>query len=144
MTNKVGRPTKYDDDYHPQAVLDYMASCKDSETVRISMESGKTESTAYQLGYDINLPTVHGLVGVLDVCEDTIYEWKKQHPKFSESIKKLLAEQASRLIHNGLSNKASSSITKLMLMTNHGYAEKLKGEHSVSVVNMDMDFGLSD
>ncbi len=54
-----GRPTKYKTAYNAQAEKLCKLGATDAE-----------------------------LADFFEVCEDTIYEWKKVHPKFSESIKK--------------------------------------------------------
>lgn len=54
-----GRPTKYKTTYNGQAEKLCKLGATDAE-----------------------------LAEFFEVCEDTIYEWKKVHPKFSESIKK--------------------------------------------------------
>ncbi len=58
MANKVGRPTKYSEDYCRQAKEFCLLGATDEQLARF-----------------------------LEVSVDTIYEWKKVYPKFSEAIK---------------------------------------------------------
>lgn len=57
--NKVGRPSKYDKDYHPKKVV----------------------------GYCLLGLTDEQIAGVFDIAVSTLYEWKKEYPEFSEAIK---------------------------------------------------------
>ena len=55
---KIGRPTKYKDEY-PEMLIEHMAT-------GLSYES---------------------FAGEVGVCKDTLYEWEKVHPAFSDSKK---------------------------------------------------------
>ena len=54
---------------------------------------------------------------------DTIYEWAKQDPDFSDIVRRLMQSQADKLLQNGLAGRWNASITKLIL-SKHGYVEK--------------------
>lgn len=96
-----GRPTDYDATVIGEAVISYIGDCKQQ----------------------FYLPTIAGLAVELSVSRDTIYEWAKHHPEFSDILEQLKALQESMLIQNGLKNEYNSTITKLML-TKHGYHDK--------------------
>lgn len=68
-------------------------------------------------------PNAAGMALYLDVNKDTLYEWAKRHPTFSDTLKKMNEKQGNALIFNGLSGKYNSVITKLALH-NHGYKDK--------------------
>ncbi len=61
LKRKEGRPTLYRPEYCDRLIL----HCKKG------------------LSYE-------AFAGVVDVCVDTLYEWEKVHPKFSEAKKRLL------------------------------------------------------
>jgi len=71
----------------------------------------------------VNLPTIEDLANYLGIHKDTIYDWEKKYPEFSDVITRVRQEQASRLINNGLSGSYNPVITKLIL-NKHGYVEK--------------------
>jgi hypothetical protein len=71
------------------------------------------------------IPSIEGLAVFLGVARSTIYKWKDEQPDFSDILEKLLAEQAKRLINNGLTGQWNSTITKLIL-TKHGYSDKVE------------------
>ena len=93
-----GRPSEYDAERIGAAISDYIGACK---------------AHAY-------LPTVEGLAVHLSVNRSTIYEWRKEHPEFSDILEQILALQASMLIQNGLKGEFNSTITKLMLSKHKG------------------------
>ena len=55
--NTVGRPTKYDPEYHPKKVV----------------------------GYCLLGLTDEQIAGLFDIATSTLYEWKKTYPEFSEA-----------------------------------------------------------
>ncbi len=72
---------------------------------------------------DKELPSIEGLAVFLEVHRSTIYDWKTKYNEFSDILEKILAEQAKRLMNNGLTGKWSATISKLIL-TKHGYSDK--------------------
>lgn len=74
------------------------------------------------------VPSHCGLAVYLDVNKETLYEWKKHHPKFSNTLQNIKRTQEQCLINKGLSGKYNPAITKLML-ANHNYSEKTDINH---------------
>ena len=105
--NPVGRPTKY----CPE-ILDKVQQYR----------------VEYKLLNQV-IPSVAGLAVYLSVSRDTIYEWCKEHPRFSDILDDILSDQESILLNMGLSGKFNSNITKLVL-GKHGYHERRDTELS--------------
>ena len=105
-----GRPTLYS-----PSVLDevgnYLRSCNDEQ-------DGKN--------IRVNLPKVEGLARYLSVSKDTLYEWAKRYPDFSDALREVKNEQYCRLIDEGLAGRYNPAIAKLMLSANHGLTEVSK------------------
>jgi DNA-packaging protein gp3 len=112
----VGRPSTYSEDMITQSQA-YLALCEDEE-----IEKGSDERPVYSL--KVKLPTIEGLARHLKVNRDTLYAWAKVHAEFSDILEDIRAEQADKLINNGLSGDYNPTITKLML-TKHGYSDKI-------------------
>ena len=72
----------------------------------------------------VRFPSIAGLAVFLKVNRSTVYEWKENHPEFSDMLDEMLAEQEKRLIEGGLAGIYNPMITKLVL-TKHGYHDKL-------------------
>lgn len=116
-----GRPTEYNDQVCVKARA-YLKECVDEIEEYHKTRGEKSDS--YDRIVRVKLPTIEGLAVYLKINKDTIYEWEKEEGKeeFSDVLAELRAEQAKRLIDNGLSGDYNSSITKVLL-TKHGYRE---------------------
>jgi len=112
-----GRPTDYSPEIIERAEK-YLEECKDSFEFAVS-DNGKFSHAFRQ----VNLPSVEGLAAYLGKARSTLYLWAKEHEEFSDIFEKILAEQAKRLINNGLSGDYGATIAKLML-TKHGYTDR--------------------
>ncbi len=73
------------------------------------------------------IPTAEGLALLLKVHRDTIYEWRKHYPEFSDTIEQLINQQTKILINAGLLGKINVAIAKLLL-AKQGYSEKMEIE----------------
>ena len=73
-----------------------------------------------------SLPTVEGFAIYLDVSRDSLYEWAKKYPKFSDTLKIIEIRQKQQLIDDGIygGKEVNSTIVKLLLQNNHGMKER--------------------
>lgn len=117
---RAGRKTLYN-----LAILkktqNYINSCVDE--VEDYVKSDTVSGTGYQRVIKVNLPSLVGLALYLDISEDTVHEWNKIHPEFSEYTRKILAMQKKVLIDSGLSGDYNQKIAGLLL-GQHGIHEK--------------------
>lgn len=64
----------------------------------------------------------------LDVCLDTIYEWRDQHPEFSEAIKKGIGFSEAKWMQKGRLNLKSENFNSTLWYMNmknrFGWADK--------------------
>ena len=106
-----GRPTKYKPEYATKEFLE--------EFFKYRRDLGLLISQC-------------GLAVYLNVCEETLQEWKRVHPAFSVSLGIVKQESKDMLMSKGLDSSYNSTITKLILSSNHGMAEKSEHLHDVS------------
>ena len=76
--------------------------------------------------YGHNLPAKPGLAQSLGdgVCLATLDNWAKMHPEFLGALRELADAQHQALIDKGLVGDYNSTISKLLLMSNHGHVER--------------------
>lgn len=79
------------------------------------------------------VPSVAGLACVLGVVRDTCYDWANDPAKseFSYILKELAQRQERALVNGGLRGEYNPSITKMM-MTKHGYSDRVETDHTSS------------
>ena len=97
-----GRPTKYNDEMQAKADAYVDGGFEDCGDI---------------------VPITAGLSCELRVNTDTLYEWARVNPRFSETMKRLMKTQERLLVAKGLTSTTNTVITKLLL-SNHGYSEK--------------------
>lgn len=102
-----GRPTSYKDAY-PEKTNQYIESI---------LEANKQAEKP-------RVPTVAGLAVHLGHSKRSLYEWAEKHTDFLHALAKLKGVQEDLLVIHGLDNQFNSTIAKLLLSANHGYAEK--------------------
>lgn len=86
-----GRPTKYDPKFCDK-VIEYF-----------DVPPFKEVSTVFGVKRIPNiLPTIAGFAHWIGVSKDTIYEWKKNYPEFSDAVQRAGANQEHMLLTNAL------------------------------------------
>lgn len=107
-----GRSTKYTTDEDMIAKVDqYIESCVDTYDPDTKQRT-------------VRLPKIASLALMLGVSKETINQWEKQYPKFSDATDKVRALQEEKLLDEGLAGNYNPMIAKLGLSANHGMREK--------------------
>jgi len=109
MENKVGRPTKYKDDY-PSKLVDFF---------RMIISTG-------------NFPTFEGFAAKISVNSDTLHEWKNKIPEFSESYSIALNLQKENLFMKTLRKDYDSSFAKFLASACYGMSDKTQVDQTSS------------
>ena len=71
------------------------------------------------------VPSIAGLAFALGKSRDTMYEWAIQNDEFSDILKCIATAQEMLLIDGGL-NGGFNAVFAKMLMTKHGYSDKVE------------------
>lgn len=104
----VGRPSKYDDEVQAMAE-DYVENFKD---------------------YGDVVPTLAALALHVGVSIPTLYAWAKEdNPEFLYVFNRLELLQHKALVNGGLAGGFNPAVTKMM-MTKHGYSDKIEQSHT--------------
>lgn len=104
MKHPGGRPSKYDPSLIDQ-VNDYLKGA---------------------VPQNMKIPTIEGISIKLGVCRDTLYEWAKKYPEFSDTIEKTKTLQKEYLQEIGIfgGKEINATIVALLLKVNHEMVEK--------------------
>ena len=97
-----GRPTKYNDKMIEKAE-DYIKNYK-------------------SLGDEI--PMVDGLALELGIHRDTVNDWEKKYPEFSDIVRTLMTHQGRKLMNGSLNGEFREKTATLALSSNHGLVTK--------------------
>ena len=75
---------------------------------------------------NMSIPTVEGIALKLGISRDTLYEWAKVHPEFSDTISRMKMLQKEALIKTGIfgGKEINATIIALLLKVNHDMVEK--------------------
>lgn len=123
------KPSGYTDDV-PNKVREYIKLCKDTYQTRVEFYDEETGHSKLQNELEVKLPTKQGLAKHLGITLPTLKSWAEKHDEMLLAVEELEAEQHDRLVNNGLGGKYNPSIAKLILSSNHGYAENKSVKHS--------------
>jgi len=113
-SRKIGRPTKYDAKLINPEIENYLSGCTKE---------------------NMQLPTVEGLAIHLKVNRDTIYEWNKLYPEFSDNLKKIADQQKESLINQGFygGREVNGSLAIFLLKAIHGLKDNDSNNVNVQV-----------
>lgn len=95
-----GAPTKYDPKYCEEIMKFFDIQPHFETPVTTTYKDGTTKEEIKLLPSD--LPTLAGFAVKLGVHRDTINQWSKDYPEFSDAIKRAKECQENILITNGL------------------------------------------
>lgn len=124
-----GRPTTYREEM-PDLVMEYLKTRQDVYEDVPKCENPETGAITYTKRQKVSMPTLEGLSSFLGTTKTAMLSWEKQFPKFHCALEEVRRAQHDRLMDKGLSGEYNPTIAKLVLSSNHGYAEKTKTEHS--------------
>jgi len=94
----------------------------------------QAEADRYILDYESVgdvIPSRAGLGCFIGVDRSTVYEWEKNHPIFSHTLRKIDIMQERTALNKGLDGTFNAAITKLILH-NHGYSDRQATDHTSS------------
>lgn len=126
-----GRPTKYDPKYC-KALLDFF-NVKPYETKRITkkVKRGKKSVTIWRETKVVNdLPMFSAFARRIGVSRDTLDEWCKVYPEFSDAYKAAKLRQEEILVANGLQGNYEQTFTIFTMKNVCGWRDKHDVEHT--------------
>ena len=89
-------------------------------------------------------PTIEEWAVENNLAIRTVYEWshdEDKYPRFAATFKQTMAIQKSKLLQNGLADKYNATLTKFLLMNNHGMSDKSTND---TTVTFNVDYASSE
>lgn len=117
-----GRPTIYEGQKTIDKVDEYLLTCGEEED--IFHKTRGDASNGYERVWKVKLPKLETFALYLGVNKDTIVDWESKYPEFSVALDKIRLKQHDMLIDGATSGRYNSTISKLILSSNHGYKER--------------------
>lgn len=121
---KVGRPTKYTPEMCDR-IEEYFAK-EPTTMVMVQVLNKKTGGlTRIPQEVAVELPTLAGFAASIGVHRDTLNEWERAHPEFSDAVKRAKCHQERILVANGLSGRYQGALSIFALKNLHDWKDKL-------------------
>jgi hypothetical protein len=124
---KVGRPTKYSEEIQTKAE-EYLSKCN-FELDEFHKTRGE-RSDSYERIAKFKLPSMAGLALHLKVNKSTLHEWRDANEEFSVTLDELMQLQEEMITEGSMNGVFNPTISKLLLMSNHGHKEKTDIDHT--------------
>lgn len=115
-----GRPTKYDAKYCEE-ILEYFDPAKNLTLISINKD-GTPNLAAF--------PLLAGFAWKLGVSRDTLHEWAKRHPEFSDAYARAREAQEVILATGGLNGAYNATFATLTAKNILGWRDKTDLEHA--------------
>ncbi|MCZ6795803.1 MAG: terminase small subunit [Planctomycetota bacterium] len=124
---KVGRPSKYRPDHHPEDVVAYFRQSYDAlqEPERVETRGGNVK----WVQPPVPPPTLAGYAAKIGVRRETLWAWGQRHEEFGEAVEICKAIQEHLLIQMGLLGAYPPGLTIFMLRNLLGWKEKVERVH---------------
>ena len=74
--------------------------------------------------YGDEIPMIDGLALELGIHRDTVNDWEKKYPEFSDIVRTLMTHQGRKLMNGSLSGEFRERTATLALSSNHGLVAK--------------------
>ena len=132
FSGKVGRPSKYRPDHHPEDVVAYF---------RVSLDAMKAPERVVSAQGGVKYvqapvppPTLAGYAAKIGVRRETLWAWTQQHEEFDEAVGICKGIQEQVLVTMGLLGAYRPGITVFMLKNLLGWQDKVEHVQKGAVV----------
>jgi len=124
----MGRPTKYKPEYCEDIIKYFNVEPYTENEITVTKKNGETYTKKIATPND--LPLICGFAQSIDVCTDTINEWTKIHPEFSDALKKAKDIQQKILVTNGMNGSYNSAFAIFTAKNIMGWRDKQDIAHT--------------
>ncbi len=133
---KLGRPTKYTDQMPAKAIEFFSRAPFKYATNDKGELILKTNGQPIEVVEDF--PIIEGLASHLGIVKDTLYQWVKQYPEFSDSIKACQDKQKNFIIQQGLHGRYDRTFAIFVAKNCTDMHDQRQIEHTGRITFTDM------
>ncbi len=132
FAGKVGRPSKYRPDFHPDDIVAYFQASLDAieEPERVESPQGGVK----HVQAPVPPPTLAGYAAKIEVARETLWAWGQKHEEFSHATKRCKAIQEQVFLHMGALGAYVPSVTIFMLKNLQGWTDRVEQRNTSAVV----------
>jgi hypothetical protein len=133
---RAGRPTKYTEEM-PARAIEYFSRAPFKYATN---DKGETLTDKNGQPFEVveDFPIIEGLADYLGIVKDTLYQWVKEHPDFSDSIKACRDKQKNFLIQQGLHGRYDRTFAIFVAKNCTDMHDQRQIEHSGRISFTDM------
>jgi len=130
---KTGRPTKYKKEYC-QGIIDYFKNFEPYEELPVKETVNEDNTTTTETKrFPVAPPSLSKYATSIDVCRDTLHEWKKNNPEFSDAFRKAKDIYEDIYIDGGLLGYYHHGFTALCMQNRFEWVSKSESKSQVEV-----------
>ncbi len=127
FAGKVGRPSKYRPDHHPEDIVAYFRASLDALEAPERVESRHGGVKYVQA--PVRPPTLAGYAAKVGVRRETLWAWARQHEEFDEAVGICKAIQEHVFINMGLLGAWRPGMTIFVLKNLLRWQDKIERAH---------------
>lgn len=128
----VGRPSKYKPEYC-ENIIEYFTRPLIKNVVTKTITKGDGSEEVVEEIKGVAPATIFGFAASIDVSIDTINEWTRVHPEFSDAVSKAKAIQANHLITNASEGLVPNSFAIFMMKNITNWVDKVESKVDATV-----------
>lgn len=131
-----GRPTKYKKEYAEILLKYFKKEPVKDETIERVTKDGKKVKIKQKTAVDF--PTIAGFCASIGIHKDTLHEWIKKFPEFSDAYNTAKNYQENILVVNALKSFYNPAFSAFFAKNNLGYADKQEAQNTNFNFNADV------
>jgi hypothetical protein len=133
---KVGRPSKYNEEIQKKADKYASVELYSKKIIEKVFQGAKIP---IEIDVPNSVPTVAGLALELGISRETVYDWARKIPSFSDTLQKIKLKQEAFLVHHGLLGGYDGNYAKFLAINMTDYKDKVESTVEQKTIQINID-----